>query len=73
MAHASTVEFEGVFVRRETKLALLCRIGEASHWVARRRLQPGSTVQRPGAGGVLVLSWDFAVERGLVPSEGVRD
>ena len=62
MAQGPTVEFGGVFVVRETETALLCRIGDKSHWVARSRLQPGSTVERPGDFGVLVLAWDFAVE-----------
>jgi hypothetical protein len=66
LAHAATVEFGDVFILQETRLALHYRIGKASHWVARRRLQ-----QRPGAVGVLVLPWDFAVERSLVPYEGV--
>ena len=66
MTHAPTVEVGQVFVVRETKLALLCRIGVRSHWLAHSRLQPGSTVQHPGDLGVLVLTWDFAVERGLV-------
>ena len=62
MAQGPTVEFGGVFVARETETALLCRIGDKSHWVARSRLRPGSTVERPGDFGVLVLAWDFAVE-----------
>ena len=63
MAHAPTVGFLDVLVVRETKLALLCRIGEKRHWVAHNRLQPGSTVRHQGDIGVLVLTWDFAVER----------
>ena len=62
MAEGPTVEFADVFVVRETETALLCRIGEKLHWVARGRLQPGSTVEHPGDLGVLVLLWDFAVE-----------
>lgn len=62
MAQGPTVEFGGVFVVRETETALLCRIGDKSHWVAHSRLQPGSTVERPGDFGVLVLAWDLAVE-----------
>ena len=62
MAPGPPVEFGGVFVVRETETALLCRIGEKSHWVAHSRLQPGSTVEHPGDRGVLVLPWDFAVE-----------
>jgi hypothetical protein len=62
MTQGSTVEFGDVFVVRETKTALLCRIGEKVRWVAHSRLQPGSTVEHPGDLGVLVLPWDFALE-----------
>ena len=62
MAQGPPVEFGDVFVVRETETALLCRIGEKSHWVARSRPQPGSTIQHPGDLGVLVLPWEFAVE-----------
>jgi hypothetical protein len=62
MAEGPTVEFRDVFVVRDTETALLCRIGEKSHWVVHGRLQPGSTVQHPGDLGVLVLPWDFGVE-----------
>ncbi len=62
MARGPTVEFGDVFVVRETETALFCRIGDKSHWVARSCLQPGSTVEHPGALGVLVLPWDFTVE-----------
>jgi hypothetical protein len=43
MAQGPTVEFDDVSVMRETETALLCRIGERFRWVARSRLQPGST------------------------------
>jgi len=62
MAQGPTVEFRDVSVMRETETALLCRIGDKSHWVAHSRLQPGSTVEHLGDLGVLVLPWDFAVE-----------
>ena len=62
MTQGSTVEFGDVFVVRETKTALLCRIGEKVRWGAHSRLQRGSTVEHPGDLGVLVLPWDFAVE-----------
>ncbi len=62
MAQGSTVEFDDVFVVRETETALLCRIGDTVRWVAHSRLQPGRTVEHPGDLGVLVLAWDFAVE-----------
>ena len=62
MAQGPNVEFGDVLVVRETETALLCRIGDKSHWVAHSGLQPGSTVEHPGDLGVLVLPWNFAVE-----------
>jgi len=59
MTQGSTVEFGDVFVVRETKTALLCRIGEKVRWVAHSRLQRGSTVEHPrrprGAGAPVGL------------------
>lgn len=72
MAHVPTVEFPNVFVVREAELALFCEIGGKHYWVARSRLEPGSTVRREGDVGVVVVSWDFALECGWVPREKTR-
>jgi len=68
MGHAPTVVFEDVAVLRETALAITCRIAGESHALALGRLQRGSTVKHAGDHGVLVLTQNFAAERGI----GVR-
>jgi hypothetical protein len=45
MAHAPTVEFEGVFVRQETKLALLARV-EKIMSVAEQNTEPMAAEER---------------------------
>src|SRR5438093_1227286 len=65
MGHASTVVFEDVVVLRETAIAIICRIAGKTHALALGRLQPGSTVKYAGDHGVLVVTQDFAAERGI--------
>ena len=65
MGHARTVVFEDVVVLRVTALAITCRIAGESYALALGRLQRGSTVKRAGDHGVLVLTQDFAAERGI--------
>ena len=65
IGHAPTVVFEDVAVLRETALAIICRIAGETHALALRRLQRGSTVKHAGDHGVLVLTQEFAAERGI--------
>jgi hypothetical protein len=65
MRDTPTVVFENVAVLRETGLAITCRIAGESHALALRRLQRGSTVKHAGDHGVLVLTQEFAAERGI--------
>ena len=63
--HAPTVAFEDVAVLRNTALAIICRIAGETHALGLGRLQHGSTVKRAGDHGVLVLTQEFAAERGI--------
>jgi hypothetical protein len=73
MRYEDTIEIRGVTVMRQTDLALLCRMGNQHLWIAPTRLQPGSTVERQGDVGTIVLKRPFAVEHGLVPFQGRHD
>ena len=73
MQFEDTIEIRAVTVMRQTDLALLCQMGNQQVWIAPAQLQPGSTVERPGDVGTIVLRRPFAVQQGLVPHQGLHD
>jgi len=72
MRYEDTIEIRAVTVMRQTDEALLCRMGNQQRWIAPTQLQPGSTVACEGDVGIIVLKRPFAVERGLVPFQGLH-
>jgi hypothetical protein len=73
MRYEDTFEIRGVTVMRQTESALLCRMGNQHRWIAPTQLQRGSTVEREGDVGTIVLTRPFAVEQGLVPFQGLYE
>jgi hypothetical protein len=61
-----TVSFEGVTVKRETDMALLCVIEDKEHWVPKSVIHDDSEVYKMDTEGVLVLPEWWAVKEGLV-------
>jgi hypothetical protein len=59
-----------VLVLRESDAALLCQIDGHLRWIPRDKLCDGTTVQRKGDTGTLVVPRPFAVEWGLTPFDG---
>ena len=74
MGMGATVRFEDAVVVRESALALCCRIMGRDHWIAPDRLLDGSSVAHFGDRGVIVLTRQFAEDRGLLlgPSRSLR-
>jgi len=66
MTTAATVEFEGVKVVAESALALCCRIAGRDHWIPPHDLREGSSVAHFGDRGTVVVSRQFAEDRGLL-------
>ena len=66
MSTVATVEFEGVKVVAESALALCCRITGRDHWIPPRYLQEGSSVAHFGDRGIVIVSRQFAEDRGLL-------
>jgi len=62
----ATVEFEGVKVVAESALALCCRITGRDHWIPPHYLQEGSNVAHFGDRGIVIVSRQFAEDRGLL-------
>ena len=62
----TTVEFDGVKVVAESTLGLCCRIAGRDHWIPPRDLQEGSSVAHFGDRGTVVVSRQFADDRGLL-------
>jgi hypothetical protein len=73
MQYEDTIEIRGVTVMRQTDGALLCRMGNQHRWIVPTQFQPGSTVACEGDVGTIVLERPFAVERGLVPFQGLHE
>ena len=72
MRYEDTIEIRGVTVMRQTDGALLCQMGNQHCSIAPTELQLGSTVACEGDVGIIVLKRPFAVERGLVPFQGLH-
>jgi hypothetical protein len=66
MGTGTTVEFRDVEVVRESDLALCCRITGREHWIAPHHLLHGSSVAHFGDRGSIVLTRQFAEDRGLL-------
>jgi len=68
MGVGDTVEFQGVYVVAESRLAVCCHIMGRDHWIAPHRLLEGSSVAHFGDRGMVVLARQFAEDEGLLPS-----
>ena len=66
MSTAATVEFQGVKVVAESALALCCHIMGRDRWIPPHHLQEGSSVAHFGDRGIVVVSRQFAEDRGLL-------
>lgn len=64
------VTVRDVLVLRESDSSLLCRIDGHDRWIPREKLCDGTTVERKGDTGTLVVPRQFAVEWGLTPYDG---
>ena len=60
------VEFEDVFVLRETPRAILCRIDGQNIWIPQSQVHADSEIWKVGDHGLLVVSEFIAKEKGLV-------
>lgn len=60
------VEFEGVTVKHETDLALLCVIDAKEVWIPKKCILDDSMVRAMGDTGLLVISEWIAIEKELV-------
>ena len=66
MGIGATVEFQGVEVVSESTLALCCHIGGRDYWIAQEHLLEGSSVAHFADRGSMVVTREFAEERGLL-------
>ena len=66
MRTPTTVEFEGVKVVAESTLGLCCRIAGRDHWIPPHDLRDGSSVAHFGDRGIVIVSRQFAEDRGLL-------
>ena len=66
MGSGETIELHGVKIVRESDLAVCCHIAGQDHWIARERVLSGSSVVSFGDHGTLVLTRQFAEDRGLL-------
>ena len=63
----AVVTLRDVEVIRESDSSLLCRIEGHDRWIPVEQLRDGSTIQKTGDVGTIVVPRQFAVEWGLVP------
>ena len=70
MLVGTTVHFRDVSVVAESELALCCRITGRNYWLDHAHLLEGSTVAHFGDHGIIVLTSQFAEERGLLLGRG---
>ena len=61
------VRLTEVEVIKESDVSLFCRIEGHVRWIPRDKLCEGTTIQRTGDKGTLVVPRQFAVEWGLTP------
>jgi hypothetical protein len=66
MGIGATVEFRGVEVVNESDLGVCCRIGGRDYWIAQEQLLEGSSVAHFADHGTIVVTREFAKERGLL-------
>ena len=60
------VAFDDVEIMSDRGIVLSCRVGQKVVWVPRQRVLPGTTIERAGDQGRLVLSRWLAISLGLI-------
>jgi len=68
IGETETIEFRSVKIVSESDLAVCYCIAGQDHWIARERVLSGSSVVSFGDRGTLVLTRQFAEDRGLLPT-----
>jgi len=66
MGIGETIEVRGVKIVMDSDLAVCYRIAGRDHWIGRERVLSGTTVVNFGDRGTLVLTRQFAEDRGLL-------